>query len=95
MSVRRSLQVLTLLRQRYTASYDASKPQDPNTKPEPTEFFCRLLPDTWVTMQPQFMPKYVDLTVLSATFVCSIQLYTSEKAVPTNQYLLRSHISRQ
>jgi hypothetical protein len=44
---------------------------------------------------PQFMPKYVDLTMLSATFVCSRPLCASEKAVFRNQYLAGSHVSKR
>jgi hypothetical protein len=41
------------------------------------------------------MPKYVDLTMLSATFVCSSPLCASEKAVSRNQYLAGSHVSKR
>jgi hypothetical protein len=35
-------------------------------------------------VDPQFMPKYVDSTMLSATFLCSITLCAGEKAVSGN-----------
>jgi hypothetical protein len=46
-------------------------------------------------LRPQFMLKYVDSTVLSATSVCSITLYASEKAVSRNWYLVGSHVSKR
>jgi hypothetical protein len=41
------------------------------------------------------MLKYVDLTVLSATFARSITLYASEKAVSLNWYLVGSYVSKR
>ena len=47
------------------------------------------------SVHPQFMLKYVDLTVLSATFARSITLYASEKAVSLNWYLVGSYVSKR
>jgi hypothetical protein len=41
------------------------------------------------------MLKYVDLTMLSATFVCLMMLYLSEKAVSGNWYLIGSYVSKR
>jgi hypothetical protein len=41
------------------------------------------------------MLKYVDLTVLSETFICQFTLNYSEKVVSGNWYLAGSHVSKR
>jgi hypothetical protein len=45
--------------------------------------------------RPQFLLKHVDLTVLSATFLCRFSLYASERAGPGYWHLAGSHVSKQ
>jgi hypothetical protein len=44
-------------------------------------------------IEPQSMPKYVDLTVLPATFVCRLSLNASEMLISRDCSLTGPHVS--